>query len=254
MINPEWNFETDIPVAENGPNNMKIEVFDSDKIGKDKSLGSANIDVKDLVHEPLQEAWIPLSGTKSGKIKVSADFDPEDEYGIDRGPGGQEIRKTSDTFSHSSYSRKTSEMSETHSSYSRSTVSGIAVDQELFGVLCKFCPTFPAFLTGTTKEGMKNRVLIAELPTLPKEAGIVFVSKMSGEWSTYSSSTYNIVQPVITELSYRSIRDENRIPLSHIRLAIARCQVACGMTNQTIFSRQHKIKKIKVDISDLWWP
>merc|ERR1719481_2450629 len=125
-LNPEWNFETDIPVAENGPNNIKIEVFDSDKIGKDKSLGSANIDVRDLVQEPLEEAWIPLSGTKSGKIKVSADFDPEDEYGIDRGPGGQEIRKTSDTFSHSSYSRKTSEMSETHSSYSRKTSEVIA--------------------------------------------------------------------------------------------------------------------------------
>jgi len=125
-LNPEWNFETDIPVQENGPNNMKIEVFDSDKIGKDKSLGSANIDVRDLLNEPLEEAWIPLNGTKSGKIKVSADFDPENEYGVERGPDGQGIRKTSNTFSQSSYSRKTSEMSETHSSYSRKTSEVIA--------------------------------------------------------------------------------------------------------------------------------
>merc|ERR1712013_516795 len=124
-LNPEWNFETDIPVQENGPNNRKIEVFDSDKIGKDKSLGSANIDVRDLLNEPLEEAWIPLNGTKSGKIKVSADFDPENEYGVERGPDGQGIRKTSNTFS-----RKTSEMSETHSSYSRKTSEVIASREE----------------------------------------------------------------------------------------------------------------------------
>merc|ERR1719431_557327 len=53
-------------------------------------------------------------------------MDKESEYGSDRGPDGQGIRKTSDTFSQSSYSRKTSEMSETHSSYSRKTSEVIA--------------------------------------------------------------------------------------------------------------------------------
>eukprot|EP00092_Neocalanus_flemingeri_P025254 GFUD01027386.1.p1 GENE.GFUD01027386.1~~GFUD01027386.1.p1 ORF type:complete len:4003 (+),score=946.67 GFUD01027386.1:1015-12009(+) len=129
-LNPEWDFETDIPVEDNGPSNMKIEVFDSDKIGKDKSLGSALIDVGDLLNEPLEEAWIPLTGTKSGKIKVSADFNPEseDEFGAVQRPSEQGSRKTSDNFdmrkiseTQSSYSRKTSEMSETHSTYSRKT-------------------------------------------------------------------------------------------------------------------------------------
>eukprot|EP00092_Neocalanus_flemingeri_P016852 GFUD01018229.1.p1 GENE.GFUD01018229.1~~GFUD01018229.1.p1 ORF type:complete len:2467 (-),score=607.35 GFUD01018229.1:626-7075(-) len=129
-LNPEWDFETDIPVEDNGPSNMKIEVFDSDKIGKDKSLGSALIDVGDLLNEPLEEAWIPLTGTKSGKIKVSADFNPEseDEFGAVRRPSEQGSRKPSDNFdmrkiseTQSSYSRKTSEMSETHSTYSRKT-------------------------------------------------------------------------------------------------------------------------------------
>jgi len=129
-LNPEWDFETDIPIEENGPSNVKIEVFDSDKIGKDKSLGSAVIDLGDLLNEPLDESWIPLSGTKSGQIKVSADFSPDSEDGVGsvRRPSEQGNRKASDNFgmrkeseSHSSYSRKTSEMSETHSSYSRKT-------------------------------------------------------------------------------------------------------------------------------------
>ena len=78
--NPEWNFETDIPIDENGPRNIKIDIFDSDKLGKDKSLGSANIPVVNIIHgNNYDKDWLPLAGTKSGKVQVSTNFIPEGE-------------------------------------------------------------------------------------------------------------------------------------------------------------------------------
>merc|ERR1719208_464183 len=79
-LNPEWNFEADIPVDPNGPRNIQIDLFDDDKLGKDKPLGSADIDIPALVNNAaLRDSWIPLSGVKSGQIQVSADFVPYDE-------------------------------------------------------------------------------------------------------------------------------------------------------------------------------
>ena len=87
--NPEWNFEVDLPVDTNSPRDMKIEIYDSDRFGKDKSLGTAHIDVASLGNnEPLQDAWIPLNGTKSGYIQVCADYVPEDQLG--QSPHNQE--------------------------------------------------------------------------------------------------------------------------------------------------------------------
>jgi len=75
--NPKWNFDTDISTTPGGPNNVKIEVFDKDKFGKDKPLGSADIDIPSLINNgALQDAWIPLDGVKSGQVKVSAGFEP----------------------------------------------------------------------------------------------------------------------------------------------------------------------------------
>ena len=76
--NPEWNFELDIPVDEAGPHDIKIDVYDKDKIGKDKLLGSANISVDDVQNNgDLDKEWLPLTGAKSGKIQVSTEFSPE---------------------------------------------------------------------------------------------------------------------------------------------------------------------------------
>merc|ERR1711892_409196 len=72
-------FETDIPIDPNGPSNLKIEIFDDDKLGKDKPLGAAILDIPTILNDgSLEDAWIPLSGVKSGQIQVSADFDPTD--------------------------------------------------------------------------------------------------------------------------------------------------------------------------------
>merc|ERR1719431_637601 len=77
--NPEWGFVTDIPINPDGPSSLKIEVFDDDKLGKDKPLGAATLDIPTVLNDgSLEDAWIPLSGVKSGQIQVSADFDPID--------------------------------------------------------------------------------------------------------------------------------------------------------------------------------
>lgn len=86
--NPEWNFMADIPIDPNGPSTLQIEVFDKDKLGKDKPLGAAEIDIPSLMNNTvLREAWVPLDGVKSGKIQVSADFTPQDE--LDHGVGSE---------------------------------------------------------------------------------------------------------------------------------------------------------------------
>merc|ERR1712013_674829 len=56
---------------------LKIEIFDEDKLGKNKLLGTSYIDIPNLANnEPLDNVWIPLSGVKSGELQVSADFVP----------------------------------------------------------------------------------------------------------------------------------------------------------------------------------
>ena len=78
--NPEWNFEKDFQVDPNGPRTINIDIFDDDKLGKDKPLGSADIDIPTLINNAnLRDAWIPLDGVKNGEIQVSADFTPYDE-------------------------------------------------------------------------------------------------------------------------------------------------------------------------------
>merc|ERR1719397_1479083 len=77
--NPKWEFDTDISTDPRGSDTIKIDVFDKDRLGKDKHLGSAAIDIPDLINNGgLQDAWIPLDGVKSGQLRVSADFEPAD--------------------------------------------------------------------------------------------------------------------------------------------------------------------------------
>ena len=62
---------------EAGPHNIDIDVFDKDKLGADKLLGSTQLSVPDLQnHGDLDKDWIPLDGAKSGEIQVSTDFTP----------------------------------------------------------------------------------------------------------------------------------------------------------------------------------
>ena len=99
--NPEWNFQADIPIDPNGPSNLQIEVFDKDKLGRDKPLGAADIDIPSLMNNAiLREAWVPLDGVKSGQVQVSADFTPaEDMEGVAGWGPGHGIHRQGDSAS-----------------------------------------------------------------------------------------------------------------------------------------------------------
>jgi len=51
---------------------FSIEVFDADKLGKDKSLGVVEINPRDLDGEEAK--WFPLKGVKSGEILLNGDI------------------------------------------------------------------------------------------------------------------------------------------------------------------------------------
>ena len=76
-LNPEFNFEADIPYNPNYSDNLKIELFDDDKLGKNKSLGSTVLDIPSLVNnDPLDNVWVPLDGVKSGQLQLCAEYVP----------------------------------------------------------------------------------------------------------------------------------------------------------------------------------
>ena len=51
----------------------RIEVFDADKHGKDKSLGTAEISARDLNNSSVPR-WFPLKGVKSGEILLNSEL------------------------------------------------------------------------------------------------------------------------------------------------------------------------------------
>ena len=52
--------------------NFRIEVFDKDKFGKDKSLGKVEISRDDL--DTKEPVWFPLAGVKSGEILLNTEM------------------------------------------------------------------------------------------------------------------------------------------------------------------------------------
>eukprot|EP00092_Neocalanus_flemingeri_P064404 GFUD01078159.1.p1 GENE.GFUD01078159.1~~GFUD01078159.1.p1 ORF type:complete len:1135 (-),score=294.37 GFUD01078159.1:524-3928(-) len=74
-IEPVWDHEIWIDVTENGDNQISIELFDKDKIGKDEKMGRTTIDVRRISKQKkLSQMWDTLIGCKSGKILWSAEF------------------------------------------------------------------------------------------------------------------------------------------------------------------------------------
>jgi len=74
-INPVWDHEIWLDIAENGDNQITIELFDKDKIGKDEKMGRTTIDVRRVSKQKkLSQMWDTLIGCKSGKILWSAEF------------------------------------------------------------------------------------------------------------------------------------------------------------------------------------
>merc|ERR1711881_49413 len=72
---PQWNHEAEFDVPDGNSRTFNLEVFDSDKLGRDKSLGKLALDISDILAMDGSEGnWFPLSGVKSGKVLLSADF------------------------------------------------------------------------------------------------------------------------------------------------------------------------------------
>ncbi|KAG0276381.1 hypothetical protein BGZ95_007606 [Linnemannia exigua] len=77
-LNPVFN-ETNIILINNLNEMVCMEVFDSDSVRKDTSLGQANFDLKTLEEDPIQDdVWcnILLNGKERGSIRIRAAYFP----------------------------------------------------------------------------------------------------------------------------------------------------------------------------------
>jgi hypothetical protein len=97
-LEPQWDHHSEFNIPDGSADRLLIEVFDADKIGKDKSLGKVEVDVHDIIAG--EGRWLPLqgkeckkltlmlvykckmiflsivSGVKSGEVLLNADFLP----------------------------------------------------------------------------------------------------------------------------------------------------------------------------------
>ena len=91
--NPQWDFSTEFEVPDGEDTDINIEVFDNDKLGRDKSLGSLSLGLDDILKAPEGEGlWYPLAGSKSGEILLASDFLPVGSHGYpSTGEHGQPI-------------------------------------------------------------------------------------------------------------------------------------------------------------------
>merc|ERR1712013_827243 len=72
---PTWNHKAPFLIPDGDDKTVNIEVFDSDKIGKDKSLGKLDLDIADVLAMDGEEGrWYPLDGVKSGHILLMTDL------------------------------------------------------------------------------------------------------------------------------------------------------------------------------------
>merc|ERR1711915_879464 len=91
--NPEFNYEARFDVPDGPDQTVNIEIFDSDKIGKDKSLGKLDIDVQNTINnDGVDPKWYPLVGVKSGQVLLTSDFLHPGSSGINIPDGGQTKR------------------------------------------------------------------------------------------------------------------------------------------------------------------
>ena len=91
--NPQWDFSTEFEVPDGEDTDINIEVFDNDKLGRDKSLGSLSLGLDDILKAPEGEGlWYPLAGSKSGELLLASDFLPVGSHGLpSTGEHGQPI-------------------------------------------------------------------------------------------------------------------------------------------------------------------
>ena len=89
---PKWDYELELDVPENHLTEVKFEVFDSDK-----SLGTVSVPISELAAlNDAQGQWYSLSGVKSGKILLSADFTESDSQDTQNGDPTKALSDTKD--------------------------------------------------------------------------------------------------------------------------------------------------------------
>ena len=59
-LETEWVHHTEFKVPDSGADKILVEVFDADKLGKDKSLGKVEVDILDLAGG--ESRWFTLQG------------------------------------------------------------------------------------------------------------------------------------------------------------------------------------------------
>ena len=59
-LEPQWNHHCEFEVADGGADTILVEVFDADKLGKDKSLGKVEVDILELAAD--EGRWFTLQG------------------------------------------------------------------------------------------------------------------------------------------------------------------------------------------------
>jgi Ca2+-dependent lipid-binding protein len=83
-LNPEWNYNVELKVAQDSSNIILLEVFDED-IGKDDAMGLVGIPVQEIVKaKKYTNQWKTLEKCKSGQVLISAEYIPtlQKEEGI----------------------------------------------------------------------------------------------------------------------------------------------------------------------------
>ena len=61
-LDPQWDHHAEFKLPDGDADKLLVEVFDADKLGKDKSLGKIEVDILDLTAQ--EGHWFPLQGKK----------------------------------------------------------------------------------------------------------------------------------------------------------------------------------------------
>ena len=81
---PQWNHNAEFKVPDGNSRTFNVEVFDVDKIGKDKSLGKLALDITDVLSMDGEEDFLDDLIRKASDIfaKSLTGGDPNDPYGL----------------------------------------------------------------------------------------------------------------------------------------------------------------------------
>ena len=72
---PEWNYEAQVTIPDQGDLAVTIELFDKDRLGKDKSLGVLSFDTSRIVSEKvIEQGWYSLTGVASGQVNILSSY------------------------------------------------------------------------------------------------------------------------------------------------------------------------------------